>query len=157
MAVRIHRRKPDDPGKERRLGMVVAVVVLALLSILPLYQAYGIWSVHQVETRGVTTEGYVVDIGPAWGRGNRMENVTFEYDVAGRTYTATRKEYEGLAKLGGTVQVRYLPERPEQVVLGEQRTSYWGLFFWVVIWGGLAFRMLLRWSDDRHEQRPAGM
>ena len=116
--------------------MTIIYILLILLAAFPLF--FTIWRMQRAATikkNGVYTTGFVTNIKTIrTGRGGAIDILTLEYKDR-----ATGKPYNGRAtvtpnkyKIGDTMTIVYLPDKPAKYAI-DTKKAYWAVLIFCII------------------------
>jgi Protein of unknown function (DUF3592) len=116
--------------------MIAIYIVLITLAAFPL--ALTIWRMQAATTikkKGVYTNGVVTQISTLrTGRGGAMDILTLEYKdrVTGQPYNGRATVTPGKYKVGDTLTVVYLPDKPAKYAI-DTKKAYWAILIFCII------------------------
>ena len=116
--------------------MIIIFASLILLAAIPMLLT--IWRMRKaayIKKNGIPTESVVTNIRKMYGRaGVSVDILTFEYrdKGSGKPYYGSASIATGKYKIGDTMQVTYLPEKPSRYAI-DTKGGYTGILIFCII------------------------
>ncbi len=116
--------------------MVIIYVLLIIIGAIPLLKTIlFIILEERIRKEGISTSGVVTRIHTTrYQRGAATDRVFAQYssNITGQFHEAFFTALHGKYRVGQNIPVKYLPEKPEKIIVAEKR-GYWAMLIFSVL------------------------
>jgi hypothetical protein len=115
--------------------MLIFFILLILLSAFPLVLT--IWRMRnaaRIKKKGVTATAVVTHINTVRGKGGAIDILAMEYrdSLTNQPYKAKATVTHGQKKIGDTMTIFYLPDKPSKYAI-DNKKAYWVILIFCVL------------------------
>ncbi|WP_298717112.1 DUF3592 domain-containing protein [Chitinophaga sp.] len=115
--------------------MIILYILLIVIGAIPLWITVRYIRLEErIRLHGISTTGTITNIKTTrYSRGPVSDRVHVRYDgLSGQGHTASFVSKHGKYRSGRTVPVKYLPEKPDKIIV-EAKRGYWSMLVFTIL------------------------